>query len=53
MIWLNLSNCRTQYGLYQDAVALCITQVSEEKWKSAIFWVFDAPGMNSTPFEVC
>jgi hypothetical protein len=42
---------RTQYGLYQDAIQLCITN-DEDKWKKAIFWVFDAPEMADKPFEV-
>jgi hypothetical protein len=42
---------RTQYGLYQDAVYLCNT-LDEEKWKKAVFWVFDAPNAAEKPFEV-
>ena len=40
----------TQYGLYQDAVNLSVTQ-SAEKWEKAIFWVFDAPSIGDKPFE--
>jgi hypothetical protein len=43
---------RTQYGLHQDAVALCKTGGDEAKWKKAVFWVFDSPDLLSTPFEV-
>ena len=42
---------RTQYGLFQDAVALC-RKIDQEKWKKATFWVFDAPGIPNRPFEV-
>jgi hypothetical protein len=24
---------------------------NEEKWKKAVFWVFDAPGIANKPFE--
>ena len=41
----------TQYGLYQDAVNL-VRSSNTEKWKKAIFWVFDAPNLNSIPYEV-
>jgi uncharacterized protein YhbP (UPF0306 family) len=37
--------------LYQEAVQLCNT-MDEEKWKKAVFWVFDAPDMANNPFEV-
>jgi hypothetical protein len=37
---------RTQYGLHQAAVALCYRQGMDEKWRSATFWVFDAPQRN-------
>jgi hypothetical protein len=26
--------------------------VSEEKWKKAVFWVFDAPDVADKPYEV-
>jgi hypothetical protein len=42
---------RTQYGLYQDSVQLSIS-VDEEKWKKAVFWVFDVPEIAEKPFEV-
>jgi hypothetical protein len=42
---------RTQYGLYQDAVNLS-TSADEGKWKKAIFWIFDAPGIGEKKFEV-
>jgi phenolic acid decarboxylase len=41
---------RTQYGLHQDAVNLGKT-LDEEKWKKAIFWVFDIPEILK-PYEV-
>jgi hypothetical protein len=44
---------RTKYGLYQDAVSLCQKNSDEEKWKKAIFWVFDAPNLANKNFEVC
>ena len=43
---------RTQYGLYQEAVALSQGNISEEKWQKAIFWVFDAPSQAKDPYEV-
>jgi hypothetical protein len=42
---------RTRYGLYQDAVALCKSE-DEEKWRKAVYWVFDAPNINK-PYQVC
>lgn len=47
MIYLN----RTQYGLYQDPVLLCKT-TDMDKWKNAIYWVFDAPDIANKQFEV-
>jgi hypothetical protein len=45
---------RTQYGLYQESVQLCIKSnaLDEEKWKRALFWVFDVPGIGHKPYEV-
>ena len=43
--------CRTQYGLYQDAVNLGKTN-NEEKWRKATFWIFDCPSLGSQPLEV-
>jgi DNA ligase-1 len=40
----------TQYGLYQEAVSLAKAG-DEEKWKKAVFWVFDAPEIDKQ-FEV-
>jgi hypothetical protein len=37
--------------LYQDAVNLCRAGEDEEKWQRAIYWVFDAPGLDMV-FEV-
>jgi uncharacterized protein YhbP (UPF0306 family) len=52
LLWeLAVNINRTQYGLYQDAVNLCKIQ-DEEKWKKAVFWVFDAPEMAHKPFVV-
>jgi hypothetical protein len=48
--------CRTQYGLYQEAVSLCRPArkgIFEEKWKKAKFMVFDAPSVADKPYEVC
>ena len=42
---------RTQYGLFQDAVALSQSK-DEESWKKAQFWVFDVPSLKDKPFEV-
>lgn len=43
---------RTQYGVYQSAVALCTNRIiDDEKWKKAIFWVFDTPDSDK-PYEV-
>jgi len=41
----------TQYGLYQDATSLCIKGADPEKWNRAIYWVFDAPSLNSKSYE--
>jgi ATP-dependent DNA ligase len=41
----------TQYGLYQDSVQLS-QSTDEQKWKKAIFWVFDAPEIGDKPYEV-
>jgi DNA ligase-1 len=41
----------TQYGLYQGAVNLARTE-DEQRWKKAIFWVFDAPNLGNEPYEV-
>ena len=40
----------TQYGLYQDAVNLC-KRLDDEKWKKAVFWVFDMPDKEEKVFE--
>jgi hypothetical protein len=37
--------------LYQEASTLYNSN-SEEKWKKAVFWVFDAPDIAEKPFEV-
>ena len=38
--------------MYQDAVFLCMKDSKDEdKWKKAIYWVFDAPDMKIKPFE--
>ena len=37
--------------MYQEAVSLGKNNADEEKWKKAIFWVFDAPDMANQPFE--
>ena len=50
--YLNIYYIRTQYGLYQDAVQLCRNKEDSSKWGKAKFWVFDAPGMVSQPYEV-
>jgi hypothetical protein len=42
---------RTKYGLYQEPIQLCNT-IDEEKWKKAIFWVFDVPSETTKPYEV-
>ena len=44
-------NERTQYGLYQDAVGLGKT-TNEEKWKKAVFWIFDSLDVANKPLEV-
>ncbi len=44
--------CRTQYGLYQEAVSLLKLKHEEKKWEKAVYWVFDAPGIPEKPFEV-
>jgi uncharacterized protein YhbP (UPF0306 family) len=36
--------------LYQEAVTLCKSS-NEEKWKKAVFWVFDAPNSQFLHFE--
>jgi ribosomal protein L39E len=41
---------RTQYGLYQDAVSLCKVP-EQEKWKKAVYLVFDAPTIANKPYE--
>ena len=42
---------RTQYGLYQDAANL--PKISnEEKWKKAVYWIFDSPENPDLPLEV-
>jgi DNA ligase-1 len=41
----------TQYGLYQEPVVLCNTS-DENKWKKAVFLVFDAPDISHKPYEV-
>jgi DNA ligase-1 len=41
----------TQYGLFQESVRLCTTS-DEEKWKKAVYWVFDCPELSNKPFEV-
>jgi hypothetical protein len=39
--------------LYQDAVFLCVKGSNDaEKWKKAVFWVFDAPDIVDKPYEV-
>jgi uncharacterized protein YhbP (UPF0306 family) len=43
---------RTQYGLHQEAVSLCVRGGDEERWKKAVFWVFDAPEIGHKPYEV-
>jgi hypothetical protein len=43
---------RTKYGLYQDAASLCRNEASEENWKRAVYWVFDAPNLVNQSFEV-
>ena len=46
-----LYKCRTQYGLYQDAVNLC-KSTNKAKWSNAIYWVFDTPSLADKPYEV-
>jgi hypothetical protein len=29
-----------------------VLSIDEEKWKKAVFWVFDAPEIANKPFEV-
>jgi len=41
----------TQYGLYQEASGLCLGKGNEEKWKKAVYWVFDAPDIGDKPYE--
>jgi DNA ligase-1 len=36
--------------LPQDAVTLCVNG-SEEKWKNAVYWVFDLPDLTDKPLE--
>ena len=44
---------RTQYGLYQEAVGMCAQKnADEEKWRKAVYWVFDAPDMEDKPYIV-
>jgi ATP-dependent DNA ligase len=37
--------------LYQEASNLCKYNIDEEKWKKAVFWVFDVPEKGDKPFE--
>ena len=41
---------RTQYGLFQDPISLT-KQIDEEKWKKAVFWVFDVPHVGYKTYE--
>jgi uncharacterized membrane protein len=36
--------------LYQDSVSLC-SKADDEKWKKAVFMVFDAPSIADKPYE--
>ena len=40
----------TQYGLHQEAVNLGKT-TNEDKWKKAIYWIFDAPQQKTMRLE--
>jgi hypothetical protein len=37
--------------LFQEAITLGST-TDDEKWKKAVFWVFDAPSIADKPYEV-
>ena len=45
-----LTDFRTQYGLYQEAVGLERSN-DKERWTKATFWVFDAPDIANKPYE--
>jgi DNA ligase-1 len=47
-----ITSNRTQYGLHQEAVSICLKTADSEKWNKAIFWVFDAPDKANFSFEV-